>query len=163
MVIRGENLMLFLQKDGGFKSIAYATNHSLNINLSSTETSNKDQGTGTWSTFEAGVLSWDVSSDNLFGTGTDMQGFGYSDLVDLMLNKNQIDVVFALEGDSTSFTVGSGKLDEVPEGGWKPKNEMPYYSGKAIITSISLNAPNGDNASYSVSLQGCGALKKKTA
>ena len=32
------------------------------------------------------------------------------------------------------------------------------YTGKAYITSCSLNAPNEDAATYSISLQGSGAL-----
>ena len=32
------------------------------------------------------------------------------------------------------------------------------YTGKAYITSCSLNAPNEDAATYSISLQGTGAL-----
>jgi predicted secreted protein len=32
------------------------------------------------------------------------------------------------------------------------------YTGKAYITSCTLNAPNEDAATYSISLQGTGAL-----
>lgn len=158
MIIRGESLMLFVKDNSKYVSIAYATNHTLNINLSQNETSNKDQGVGEWTTFEAGVFSWDISSDNLFGD-EDSQGKTYEDMVDLMLSKTQIDVVFGIRKD-----IASTEDYEVPTGGWNPvDSKQPYYTGKAIITSISLNAPNGDNASYTVSLQGCGALKKKTA
>ena len=162
MILKGENLMVFVGTGAAARSIAYATNHSLNINLSTTETSNKDQGHGDWQTFEAGVLSWAMSSDNLVGD-EDGEGKSYADMVDLMLTKTPVELVFGLEGNSTNFNVGDGKLDEVPEGGWKPsESKIPYYSGKALITSISLNAPNADNASYTVSFQGCGSLKKKT-
>lgn len=156
MIIRGEQLMLFVKDQTKYVSIAYATNHTLNINLSQNETSNKDQGVGMWTTFEAGVFSWDVSSDNLFGD-EESQGLTYEKLVDLMLTKTQIEVVMGIRKD-----IDKDDDFEVPTGGWTPvENKQPYYSGKAIITSISLNCPNGDNASYSVSLQGCGALKKK--
>lgn len=163
MIIKGENLMVFIGEGATARSIAYATSHTLNINLNTSETSNKDQGHGDWQTFEATTLNWDMQSDNLVGD-EESNGKSYTDMVDLMLTKTPVSLIFGLEGDSTSFETGKGKLDEVPEGGWKPaENKLPYYSGKALITAISLNAPNGDNASFTVSFQGCGALKKKTA
>ena len=37
------------------------------------------------------------------------------------------------------------------------------FSGTAIITSLSVNAPDQDNASYSVALEGTGILTMATA
>ena len=35
-----------------------------------------------------------------------------------------------------------------------------YYKGKVVITSLELNAPNGDNATFTASFEGVGALTK---
>jgi tape measure domain-containing protein len=37
----------------------------------------------------------------------------------------------------------------------------PVYSGKVIITALEANAPNGDNATFTASFEGVGALTKK--
>lgn len=163
MVLRGENLMVFVgDSEGNLTSIAYATNHTLNISLSTTETSNKDQGHGDWQTFEQGTMSWDISSDNLIGD-SDQQGKTYVEMLDYMLEKKILKVAFAI-ADTSKGNYDDYAIDNVPEGGWKEKaNASINYVGNVIITSISTNAPNNDSASFSVSMQGVGALKKKTA
>jgi len=40
----------------------------------------------------------------------------------------------------------------------KTKN---YYSGKAYVTSLTTNANTGENATFSITLTGSGALTKK--
>lgn len=149
-IIKGENLMLFM----GGKSIAFATSHTLELSLDTREISTKDNG-GKWSEVEAGIISWTMQSENLVGNPG--EGKGYDDLVDAMIARQPVDVVFALEGDSTNYD--GGKLDAVPSTGWKPKTGNGR-KGKALITSVSLNAPNGEYATMSISLTGVGALEK---
>lgn len=149
-IIKGENLMLFM----GGKSIAFATSHTLEISLDTREISTKDNG-GKWSEVEAGILSWTMQSENLVGNPG--EGKGYDDLVDAMIAREPVDVVFSLEGDSTDYD--AGKLDAVPSGGWKPKTSNGR-KGKALITSVSLNAPNGEYATMSISMTGVGELTK---
>jgi len=36
-----------------------------------------------------------------------------------------------------------------------------YYSGKAFVTSLTANANTGENATFSITLTGSGALVKK--
>lgn len=149
-IIKGENLMVFT----GGKSIAFATSHTLELSLDSREISTKDSG-GKWSEAEAGKISWSMQTENLVGNPG--EGKGYDDLLDLMIAREPIDVVFALEGDSTNYD--AGKLDAVPTGGWSAK-ATNGRKGKAIITSLSLNAPNGEYATMSATFQGVGALEK---
>lgn len=144
--IRGGDLMLFL----GGKSIAYATTHSLEITGETTDTSNKDEGGGDWASQEVSILSWTASSENLYSE--EGQGDNFDDLFDLMVAKTPIDAVFAKKTENAT---------EVPEGGWTSKK--PSYEGKVVITSLSLNAPNGEYASYTAQFQGVGALVKKMA
>ena len=142
--------MLFL----GGKSIAFATSHTLELSLDTREISTKDNG-GKWSEVEAGIISWTMQSENLVGNPG--EGKGYDDLVDAMIARQPVDVIFALEGDSTNYD--GGKLDAVPNGGWKAKTGNGR-KGKALITSVSLNAPNGEYATMSISMTGVGALEK---
>lgn len=152
-VTNGSDLMLFLNG----KSIAFATNHTLGISVETVETSSKDNGGGKWTSKAARKISWTVSSENLYclkNEGpTQNQGNTYDDLFDLLVARNPIDIVFSVEAQYQS------KPDEVPEGGWTPITKG-QYKGKAIITSLDVNAPNGDNATLSVSLEGVGALTR---
>lgn len=142
--IKGGDMMLFL----GGKSIAYATSHTLEITAETADVSNKDEGAGDWSTSEVNLLSWTASSENLYSV--DGKGDNYDDLFDLMIAKTPIDAVFAKKKET---------VNEVPATGWTANTTG--YQGKVIITSLSLNAPNGENATFSVQFQGYGALSKK--
>ena len=70
-----------------------------------------------------------------------------------MVKKTPIDAVFGLKKETTT---------DVPVAGWTA-NTTGVYEGKVVITSLSLNAPNGEYATYSVQFTGVGELKKKTA
>lgn len=48
----------------------------------------------------------------------------------------------------------------MPADGWSLPAKP--YKGKAVITSLELNAPDGDKATFSVSLDGTGALASVT-
>ncbi len=146
MKIKGGNLMLFV--DG--KSISYATNHTLEINAETASTSNKDEGGGDWSSDEVNILSWTASSENLYSE--DGSGQNYDDLYDIMIAKTPINAVFCKKSETAT---------DVPTDGWTPS--APKYTGKLIITSLSLNAQNGEYANYTAQFQGVGELKKVTA
>ena len=136
--------MLFV--DG--KSIAYATSHTLTISGDTQDTSNKDEGGGSWASSEISKLNWSASSDNLYSV--DGEGNNFGDLFDAMLNKEPIDAVFCLKSQMS--------LTDVPTGGWS--TSVPSYSGKVVITSLEINAPNGEYATFTAQFTGVGALKK---
>lgn len=148
-IIKGGDLMLFI----GNKSIGYATSHSLSISADTKETSTKDSG-GKWQTSEVGLISWTASSENLYAN--EAKGMTYNDLFNSMVNRTELDAVFTLKDDSTNSETENS--DTVPSNGWTPKANTGYQ-GKVIITSIELNAPNGEDASFTVQFQGTGPLK----
>ena len=145
-VINGSDLMLFL----GGTSIAFATNHKLSISAETVETSSKDSG-GKWVTKAVRKLSWNMSTENLYS----LEGAGktYDDLFTMMTGRTEIDAIFTVEKDYAT------KADKVPEAGWIPMT-TGQYKGKVVITSLELNAPNGDNATFTASFEGVGALTK---
>lgn len=145
-VINGGDLMLFI--DG--KSIAFATSHKLTINVETVETTSKDDG-GKWVSKAARKISWNCSTENLYSN--DGEGLNFSDLFDKMIAREPIEAVFCLEKDYAT------KADEVPEGGWVPST-TGTYTGQVIITSLEANASNGDNATFTASFEGVGALIK---
>lgn len=144
MKVEGGDLMLFL--DG--KSIAYATSHTLSINAETQNTSNKDDGAGGWSSEEISILSWTASSENLYSE--DGEGDNFEDLYDIMVARTPVTAVFAKKAENVT---------DVPTGGWTPKANNGY-TGQVLITSLELNAANGEKATYSVQFQGFGALTK---
>jgi len=146
--IQGGNLMLFING----KSIAYATNHTLEISGETKDTSNKDEGAGAWASEEVGLLSWTASTENLYSE--DGEGNLYADLFDAMIAKTPIPAVFSLKSAADNVV-------NVTEGGWTPK--APKYQGNVVITSLSLNAPNGEYATFTANFSGVGALQKVTA
>ena len=96
-----------------------------------TETSDvTTKDSGIWSEAEAIGLSWSVDLDGLVVVGD----AGLKALETAWENLQQVDVKY---GTSTN-----------------------YKSGKAIITSLSSNSANKEKTTYSVSLQGVGALRK---
>lgn len=143
--IRGGDMMLFL--DG--KSIALATTHTLSISGDTQDTSNKDEGGGDWASSEVSKLSWTASSENMYSL--DGEGDNFDDLYDLMIKKEPFAITFSKKSETAT---------DVPTGGWTASK--PDYEGKGMITSLELNAPNGEYATYSVQITGVGALKKVT-
>lgn len=152
--INGSDLMLFI--DG--TSIALATNHTLQVTMATKDTSTKDNGLGMWSNFEAGLMSWNVSSENLMSVASS-NGKSINEVFDLYLQRKPVKVVFGLQSNNQDFTQKLETEWDVPDGGWKP-DTANHYEGDALITDFSINAPNGEKATASISLTGCSNLKK---
>nr|DAX48666.1 MAG TPA: major tail protein [Caudoviricetes sp.] len=144
-VIKGRDLLIYANG----KCLALSTSSSLEISQDLVEVSSKDAGGGKWTASQGGKLSWSMSSENLFST--EPEGLGYENLFKLMTDQVEVTVVFGLE------KTYKNKPNSVPKNGWLP-NTSGIYSGKALITSLSLSAPVDDNATYSVELQGVGEL-----
>ena len=98
------------------------------INRETETTDSTTKDSGVWSESEAIGLSWSVDCDGLVVVGDE----GLQALENAWENLQQIDVKY---GSSSN-----------------------YKTGKAIITSLSSNSPSKDKTTYSVSLQGVGAL-----
>ena len=140
--VQGGELMLFLNG----KSIAFATNHELNIDTDTSDFSCKDEGDCGWSNEEIDMLNWSVTSDNVFALNG--EGNTYEDLFDLMLERTPIDAVFNKKSEDGC---------NVPTGGWTSSNDKPY-KGKVIITDLSLTAQHGEYATFSATFMGYGEL-----
>ena len=141
--IKGGDMMLFVNG----KSIAYATSHTLTISADTQDTSNKDEGGGNWSANEASTLSWSAQSENMYSL--DGAGSNFDDLFDIMVAKTPVTATFSKKTETAV---------NVPESGWTASK--PDYEGKVVITSLELNAPNGEYATYTVQFTGIGALQK---
>lgn len=148
--INGSDMMLFADS----KSIAGATSCKLSITAETADVSCKDVG-GDWGSSTVKKLNFEASTENLFIKGN--AGKTFDDLFALMIAKKPIDVAFSLDKAEADKTKA-----EVPETGWTLPT-AGLYKGKAIITSLEANAPNGDNATYSANFKGAGALEQVKA
>lgn len=151
--VKGGRLMVMLGNPA--KSVSYATNHTLSINAELTDVSNKDENNSvsgaTWQAQEANIMSWEASTENLYSM--DGKGKNFADLYDYMVAGQPIDLILALADE---------QVDNVPASGWTGDTDTVYYKGKALVSSLQLNAPNGENANYTANFTGVSKLEKVT-
>lgn len=147
-IIPGRDIMLF-NNDG--HSYAYATSHTLTINAELASVASKDHGR--WGSNEVSQITWEITSENLYTTAD------YDTLFTQMTSGTPITVRFGLKQtpQDPDLCPADGNM-ALPY--WTSQNT--YYSGKALITSLVANAPNGENATYSITLSGTTSLKKVT-
>ena len=155
--LQGKNLMLAI----GGKVYGYATACTLDISIDTTETASTSwkqmsaEGGESWKSFEISKKSWTVSTDNM--TNTTLEGF--DDLFTAITNSatnGKVSIKFGVVDYSTATdTDKDGNLDV-------DSSFKLTYTGEAVVTSISLTGSTEGEATYSVSLQGTGALTKAT-
>lgn len=137
--VLGKDLMLFV----GGKAIALATSCKIGMSAETIDTQSKDSGI--WNEKDIKKLGWNCSSENCFSADADING--YDKLFALMVAAQPVDIAFGIPDNCGN---------SLPAAGW----ELPQkpYQGKALITSLELNASDGDKATFSVSLDGTGVL-----
>ena len=150
-IIRGKKLMVFVNAgEGTFKSIGFSTNHTLSTSASTISVSHKDladAGSGRWEDSDIDTLTWTITSESFYAN--EVEGIGFADLFGYYAAGTVLDLKFGVAADNTSG---------VPTGGWAVPSTGTVLSGKAIISSIDLNAPVDDNVTVSIQFQGKGAL-----
>lgn len=141
-IVRGKFLYITSKgSDGDFDFKAYATSHTLSQSAETTEVAHKTDGAGFWTSAEVNKLSWEVSSENLYTEEVSLPSIG-----------SEVDI-------QVSYDKGA----KITAAGTQAGTATGLYYGKAIITSININAAVSDNATYSVTLTGKGELKAGTA
>lgn len=152
--IKGSDLMLFVkQPNGEVKSLAFATNHTLSISGETADISTKDHGL--YGATEVTRINWSITTDNLYTVST------FNELYNRMKLRQTVEVYFCLktpaERQGTPATVN---LEGDIYDSWTPTSttgEDGYY-GRAYITSLDANAASGENATFSATFSGVGAL-----
>lgn len=147
-IIKGQDLMVFK----GGSSLAYATSCSLTLGTSMTSISSKDHGK--WDAEKPTKFNWSMSSDNLY-TEED-----FHTLFTAWKSGTPVTLVWDIAASDVPAPNTDGLV--VPSGGWKAKGSGKGLTGQAYISNISVNAPDGDNATYSVDFSGIGELNTYT-
>lgn len=148
-IIKGSKLMVFI----GDSPIAFATSHSLNLTMNTTEVSSKDHGD--FPAVIAQNISWEVTTENLYSDA------GQTALWNAMKTMQPVTIKFAEASNYSNTTAQQGIVGpQGPQGpqGWTVDTSHIIASGTALVTSLSVNAPAGDNATISATFTGSGSL-----
>lgn len=139
-IFRGE-LMLFI----GENPVAFGSSAGLDISTEELDISNKMMGD--WAGSLAGKKSFTISSESLLTRKEDALSF------DTLLEKQ-------IAGDPLDFFFGSAKASDQDNfgGTFEKDDKQVNYTGKVIITSLSIKSDNGQIVSVSASFKGVGAL-----
>lgn len=159
-IIKGDDLMLFIpvvnQGTTTYKSIAYATSHTLTMTAETVSVNTKDHGE--WESTTVNKINWSISTENLY---TDED---YDILFDAMIAKTPIKVVFGKKAEAASVIVADGDAANYTPANQDAAHSNPYMKeGNVLITSLTANTPSGDNATFTAEFQGVGALAKQEA
>ena len=143
-IVKGSALMVFL----GDSAIGFATSHALSLTANTTEVSTKDHGD--YPAVVAQSIGWEVTAENLYSDT------GETTYMKAMLAKTPVDIKFAKVANYSN-TDEKGIIDNAEKNAWTAGTAIA--EGKALITSFSINAGGGENATMSVTFTGVGALK----
>jgi predicted secreted protein len=137
--ISGGEVRLFLSADGGttYKAFAEETECSYEMNAETRETTSKD--VAVFRTYVTSAKTWSVS-------GTTMLG-------DDDASKWNADELYAKVGDIVKL-----RITQVTAGGVTPVAGETKIEGDAILTQLSVSAPDKDNGSVSFTLNGTGTF-----
>lgn len=146
-IIKGDELMLF---DENNQALLYATSHTLTLTGNTTDISTKDHGF--WGASEVGKVTWELTAECLY-TDND-----YDALFDQMISGEKI---FIKWGKAKNYDVNGLESCGGSVQKWIPADVVKQ--GYAYITSLVANANTGENATFSVTYTGAGALKESSA
>ena len=154
-LINGDKLLLYLTS--GKTVVAYATSCSVQIDQETIDTSSKFSCK--WNATLGGRCSYTISADALYCNAANADansGISFDGLMKLMLEGEAIDWYIGQESGVTSATTCENNPHVLD-------TNKPYYSGKAVITSLSLEAGNNEIASSSISMTGSGEITPHTS
>lgn len=127
---KGFDILLKIKKSSGSAEVvAGQRNATLNRGKDTIETTNKT--TGGWRTFLPGLKEWSVDADGVYI----VNGEGYALLEEAYNNDTPVIVELG--------EAGSGEIG---------------FTGEAILTEFPIECPYDDTCTYSITLQGSGAL-----
>jgi len=142
---KGQYVRLFLGSDNSVvpaKIVAAAKSLSLHVSMSLEDATTKDT-TGDWQVQEPTALSYDISSNALVSGGdvitSTVQGQDFSSVEDIYEAGTPVRFQIANTSGANNRTKGA-----------------IICSGSVVVTQLTLNAPNRQNATYDTQLTGYG-------
>ena len=136
--LSGGEVRLFMSVDGGttYKAFASETETSFEMNAETRETTSKDAAV--FRTYVTSAKTWSISGSTI--------------LDDDSSTPWNADELYAKVGDLVKL-----RITQVAAGTVTPVTGETKIEGDAILTQLSVSAPDKDNGSVSFSLSGTGA------
>jgi TP901-1 family phage major tail protein len=136
--LSGGEVRLFLSADGGttYKAFASETECSFEMNAETRETTSKDAAV--FRTYVTSAKTWSISGSTIMD----------DDNASLW----NVDELYAKVGDIVKL-----RITQVAAGSTTPVTGETKIEGDAILTQLSVSAPDKDNGTVSFSLNGTGA------
>ena len=148
-LIQGDDLLLYLTS--GKTVVAYATSCSIQVDQETIDTSSKFSCR--WNANMGGRASYTISADALYCNST--SGVSFDELLEMMVAGDNVEWYM---GQESAYTVDeTHKCEDNPHA---LDTAKPYYGGKALVTSVSLEAGNNEIATCSITLTGSEAIVK---
>jgi predicted secreted protein len=130
----GNNVMLYWHRTDVDPEVdvafACSTNCTFNVSVEQREVTS--QSSAWFRQFKNDIASWSVTCDGLIT----LSGFSYLFMLDKQLTREPIEIKFVVDNGVDGLTI---------------------INGICNITSLAINAPQKDVATYNISLQGSGA------
>lgn len=130
----GNNVMLYWHRTDVEPEVdvafACSTNCTFNVSVDQREVTS--QSSAWFRQFKNDIATWSVTCDGLIT----LSGFSYLFMLDKQLTREPIEIKFVVDNGVDGLTI---------------------INGICNITSLSINAPQKDVATYNISLQGSGA------
>lgn len=158
--LMGEQLNLWIGSGETAHTLACATSLSINVNADSIDVSCKD--TGRYGATIAGKISWDVSTDCLFVTEDASGGTksNYAELMDALIAGTPLTATWSTVANYDEANTAGDENGHIFSKTKKAEDGKDLYYGQVVLTSVSLTADNGSLSTYSVQMQGKGAINK---
>ncbi len=144
-LVHGDNFLLYLTS--GKTVVAYATSCSLQVDSETIDTSSKFSCK--WASNMGGKASYTISADALYCQNTE-GAISFDTLLEYMVKGEQIEWYM---GEEQEY---DGACDANPH---TLDTTATYYNGKAVVTSVSLEAGNNEIATCSITLTGAGEIQ----
>lgn len=129
-ILNATDCVLSVTTGGSLQAVAHSTSASISMNMDLRDSTTKSSAG--YQENLGGLRSWEVSGDAF---------------VEIGAGDGNIEALWDTWEARTAVVVNFGATDMI-------------YSGSALITAISIDAGVEENATYSISLTGTGALSK---
>jgi len=132
--VNGKNVMLYWHRTDVDPEVdvAFACSTTCTFNVSVEQKEVTSQSSAWFRQFKNDIASWSVTCDGLIT----LSGFSYLFMLDKQLTREAIEIKFVVDNGVDGLTI---------------------INGICNITSLAINAPQNDVATYNISLQGSGA------
>lgn len=144
-LVNGDSFLLYLTS--GKTVVAYATSASLQVDSETIDTSSKFSCK--WASNMGGKASYSISADALYCQNVE-GAVSFDKLLEYMVKGEQIEWYLGEEEEHT------GSCDTNPH---TLDTAKTYYNGKAVVTSVSLEAGNNEMCTCSITLSGAGEIQ----